>query len=181
MPRSNKKKSDLKSPTKHPPSQTSSCLTSKQSSSNVLVLRAISSARKAGIDLKQGTPIASDLESAICNLNDRKCFNENLPQSADYYRRIWMTDMKNRTVNDPTWNIYSQVEWEEGWAEIMESGMYERGIFGDLMLFGIACGIKKNILIFNTSFDSPHDPIYVCDPRKFGVLPDTEVPLVFMK
>ena len=182
MPRSNKKKSSSISQTKHPPSKSSSCLTPTQSSSTVMVLRAISSARKHGIDLKQGTPIASDgncaFQSAICNLNDRKCFNENLPQSSDYYRRIWMTDMKNRTVNDQTWNIYSKVEWEKGWAEIMESGVYERGIFGDLMLFGIACGIKKTILIFNTSFDSPHDPIYICDPRKFGVLPDTEIPLV---
>ena len=132
--------------------------------------------------MKQGTPIASDgncaFASAICNLNDRKCFNENLPQTADYYRRIWMTDMKNRTVNDQTWNIYSKVEWEEGWAEMMESGVYERGIFGDLMLLGIACGIKKTLLIFNISLDSPHDPIYVCDPRQFGVQPDSEIPVV---
>ena len=46
------------------------------------------------------------------------------------------------------------------------------------MLFGIACGIKKFVLIFNTSLESPHDPIYVCDPRKFGVMPDTDIPVV---
>ena len=57
-------------------------------------------------------------------------------------------------------------------------GTYERGIFGDLMLPGIACGIKKILLIFNTNLDSPHDPIYVVDPRQFDVNPDTELPIV---
>ena len=60
----------------------------------------------------------------------------------------------------------------------MESGAYERGVFGDLMLLAIACGTKKFILIFNTHLDSPHDPIYVCDPRKFGVEPDSDIPIV---
>ena len=110
MPRSNKKKSSLIPPTKHPPSQSSSCLSPPQSSSSLMVLRAVSSARKHGIKLKQGTPSAAEgncaFESAIFNLNGRECFNESLPQSADYYRRIWMTDMKNRTLNDQTWNIY---------------------------------------------------------------------------
>ena len=38
--------------------------------------------------------------------------------------------------------------------------------------------MKKILLIFNTSLDSPHDPIYVIDPRKFGVEPDTQIPIV---
>jgi hypothetical protein len=147
-----------------------------------MVRRAISSARKHHVNLKQGTPNPGtgncSIESAIFNLNDRDCFSEKLPFSVDYYRRIWMTDMKNRTLHDQTWNIYSKLEWEAGWNDMMKSGVYERGIFGDLMLFGIACGIRKIILIFNTSLDSPHDPIYVCDPRKFGVQPDVEIPLV---
>ena len=33
-------------------------------------------------------------------------------------------------------------------------------------------------MIFNTSLDSPHDPIYACDPRKFGVDPDSNIPVV---
>ena len=56
-------------------------------------------------------------------------------------------------------SIYSPQEWEEGWSGMMDSGVYERGLFGDLMLFGIACGSKKIILIFNTNLDSSHDPI----------------------
>ena len=57
-------------------------------------------------------------------------------------------------------------------------GAYERGIFGDLMLPGIACGIKKILLIFNTSMESPHDPIYVVNPKDFDVSIDTEIPIV---
>ena len=54
--------------------------------------------------------------------------------------------------------------------------VYERGIFGDLMLPGIACGIKKILLIFNTNINTPHDPIYIIDPSTFNVQPDTDIP-----
>ena len=186
MTRINNNKSPFKPPGKHSPSssvsQASSSSTVKASSSSLMVLRAISSAGKHGVELQHGRSNTGDgncaFESAIFNLNDRQCFGEHLPMSIDYYRRIWMTDMKNRTLTDPTWNIYSQGEWEAGWADMLKSGVYERGIFGDLMLFGIACGLKKNMLIFNTSLESPHDPIYVVDPRKFGVEPDGDTPLV---
>ena len=147
-----------------------------------MIRRAIGSAQKHGINLSQGTQNSADgncaIESVINNINDRRCFGEHLPFSADYYRRIWMTDFKNRTVNDPTWNVYSNDQWEMGWKEMMVPGVYERGLFGDLMLFGIACGVKKHLLIFNTNLDSPHDPIYVCDPQRFGVQPDTNIPVV---
>ena len=59
---------------------------------------------------------------------------------------------------------------------MLQPGIYERGIFGDLMLPGIACGVKKYILIFNTKIDSP--PIYVIDPRPFNVVPDNDIPVV---
>ena len=97
--------------------------------------------------------------------------------SINYYRRIWVTDMANRTVNSP-WNILGKDQWLKGWEEMLVPGTYERGIFGDLMLPGIACGVRKILLIFNTNLDSPHDPIYVVDPRQFNVIPDTEVPIV---
>ena len=44
------------------------------------------------------------------------------------------------------------------------------------MLPGIACGIKKILLIFNTFLNSP--PIYVVDPSNFGVKPDTNIPII---
>ena len=57
-------------------------------------------------------------------------------------------------------------------------GIYERGIFGDLMLPGIACGVRKILLIFNTNPQSPHDPIYVVDPRQFNMEADSAVPII---
>ena len=82
-------------------------------------------------------------------MNDRKCFQENLPLSVEYYRIFLMTDMMNWTLNDQNWNIYSKSDWQAGWKELMKSGVYERGKFGDLMLFGIACGIRKMLLILH--------------------------------
>ena len=60
----------------------------------------------------------------------------------------------------------------------MESGVYERGFFGDMMLAGIACGVKKRILIFNTHKNTIHDPVSVVDPRDFGGDMDSEIPVV---
>ena len=192
MLRSNKNKSLFKPPPMHPPGHPSSVGSSSSSilklnckngnEGSLMIRRAVASARKHGINLVPGTKNAADgncaLESAIFNVRDRECFSDKFPMSVNYYRRIWMTDMRNRTANDKKWNIYSQVEWEAGWNEMMVSGVYERGIFGDLMLLAIACGLRKTLLIFNTSLDTPHDPIYVCDPTLFGIDPDTEIPVV---
>ena len=93
--------------------------------------------------------------------------------SISYYRRMWVIDMANRTV-DTDWNILSRQEWLAGWQDMLIPGTYERGIFGDLMLPGIACGIRKYLLIFNTDPQSPHDPIYVVDPRQFNTEPSTD-------
>ena len=61
---------------------------------------------------------------------------------------------------------------------MQEPGAYERGIYGDLMLPGIACGVRKTLLIFNTHPDTPHDPIYIVDPSEFNVNPDSEIPIL---
>ena len=65
----------------------------------------------------------------------------------------------------------SMVQWVERNVDT------RKGIFGDLMLHGIACGIKKILLIFNTSLESPHEPIYIINPSDFDVRPDTEIPI----
>ena len=85
--------------------------------------------------------------------------------------------MANRTLFIE-FNIYSNKEWLEGWNEMAVPGTYERGIFGDLMVPGIACGVRKYLLIFNTSIDTPDDPIYVVNPLNFNVQPDSEVPVM---
>ena len=184
MPRSNRKRSPLKRPLKDPPFPTVSTdvfqlLRAEQS---LMIERAIRSADKHGIQLSPGrkNPGSGNcaFESAIFNVNDRQCFKEKFPLSIDHYRRVWVNDMKNRTLNDTRWKTGSDQDWEAGWMELLESGVYERGVFGDLMMLGIACGLRKVLLIFNTSLNSPHDPIYICDPRSFGVIPDTDIPIV---
>ena len=139
------------------------------------------SAHRHGIQLKQGAPNPGTgdcaFQATISNINDRSCFEEQFTMSVDWYRRIFVTDMANRTVNTP-YNTMSSKEWYKGWSEMLAPGAYERGIFGDLMLPGIACAIRKYILIFNTNLNTPHDPIYVVDPTSFNVIPDTEIPVV---
>ena len=197
MPRSNRKKAPMKPPPRDPTStskfeswqmvsteggiasEVSELLRSEQ---NLMIERAMRSAEKHGIRVSPGHLNKGDgncaFESAILNVNERQCFKEKFPLSVNHYRRVWVTDMKNRTMNDTNWKTGSDRDWEAGWDELLESGVYERGIFGDLMLLGIACGLRKFLLIFNTSLDSPHDPIYVCDPRNFGVFPDTDIPVI---
>ena len=166
MPRSNKKKSPLKLPPKDPPfsSQPSSSFCSPvagqsfdatellRKEQDLMISRAIGSAAKHGIALSPGQLNSGEgncaFESAIFNVNERSCFKDKLCLSPDHYRRVWMTDMKNKTLRDETWRIGSMEDWAVGWDELLESGVYERGIFGDLMLLGIACGLRKYILIF---------------------------------
>ena len=139
------------------------------------------SAQRHGINLRHGTtnPGAGDcaFESIIQNINDRPCFREKFRMSIDYYRRIFVTDMANRTV-DTDFNFLTPQQWREEWKQMLVPGTYERGIFGDLMLPGIACGVRKILLIFNTNPDTPHDPIYVVDPSEFHVSPDTNIPVL---
>jgi hypothetical protein len=146
-----------------------------------MISRAINSARNHGIDLVPGSsnPGLGDcaFEAIIQNNNDRSCFDEKFLLPINHYRCIWTTDMANRTIDSP-WNTFSREYWLEGWKQMQIPGTYERGIFGDLMLPGIACGIRKILLIFNTNENSPHDPIYIVNPEQFNVRPDNIVPIV---
>ena len=164
-----------------PSSEKMELLKLKQIEVEQMIARAISSGRFHGINLRhgRGNPGLGDcaFESILQNNNDRSCFTSKYTLDVQVYRRIWSTDMANRTV-DSAWNTVGSQAWYKGWKEMSMPGAYERGIFGDLMLPGIACGIKKILLIFNTSMESPHDPIYVVNPTDFDVSPDTKIPIV---
>ena len=56
--------------------------------------------------------------------------------------------------------------------------MYERGLFGDLLLPAIAVGVHKYILVFNTHEQTPHDPISVISPLDFGGYVNSQDPIV---
>jgi hypothetical protein len=178
MPRSNKKKL---SPNQVAPSADMSIRNLLGKEKSLMISRAIASGKKHGINMKHGSsnPGTGDcaFESIIQNNNDRSCFQEKYIMSIDWYRRIWVTDMANRTIDSP-FNIYTRQQWLDGWKEMLAPGTYERGIFGDLMLPGIACGVRKILLIFNTNPNTPHDPIYIVDPSNFNVRPDTEIPIL---
>ena len=112
----------------------------------IMISRTIHSGKKHGLNLMHGSPNPGTgdcaFESVISNINDRLCFPIKFVKPVDYYRKIWVTEMASRTLNS-SWNIYSPQQWIEAWREMLLPGAYERGIFGDLMLPGIACG-KKN-------------------------------------
>ena len=101
MPRSNKKKHPYKPPPRDPTDNLSfNEVDLSKNESTLMVFRAISSAKKHGITLRHGRSNAASgncaFESALSNVNDRDCFSEKYPFSHLQYRRIWMTDMRNR-------------------------------------------------------------------------------------
>ena len=146
--------------------------------------RAISSAKKHGISIILGRENGGhgncSYEAVIFNINDRNCFSENLQMSPNFYRRIWNTDMMNKILDKKNpWNPgLTQGELRAGFKELMESGVYERPFFGDMMIGGIACGIRKRILVFNTNEKTTHDPVSVIDPSDYGGYSDSEIPVV---
>ena len=178
MPRSNKKKHITHQATPSSDVDIKQLLGKEKS---LMISRAIASGKKHGLNMKHGSsnPGTGDcaFESIIQNINDRSCFKVKYPMTIDWYRRIWVTDMANRTI-DSAFNTMTNQQWIDGWTEMLTPGIYERGIFGDLMLPGIACGVRKILLIFNTNENTPHDPIYIVDPSNFNVRPDTEIPIL---
>ena len=133
MTRSNKKKFPLKPAVKDTTFQSSIQPNSTvQSLMNderrMMISRGIESGRNHGIQLKHGSanPGTGDcaFQSVIQNINERKIFKEKYPLSTSYYRRMWATDMANRTV-DTEWNIYSREEWFKGWQDMMRGEFME--------------------------------------------------------
>ena len=149
--------------------------------------RAIASAKKHNINLKPGRANRGagncSYESVVYNINDRNCFREKLPLSPDAYRRIWTTDMMNRILDKTcTWNPgLTKRQLVDGFTIMMDSGVYEVEFFGDMIMPGIACGIRKRILIFITNENivtTGHNPIAVIDPTNYGGQLDDDTPVV---
>ena len=68
--------------------------------------RAVASASRHGICLLPGRLNSATgdcaFESVIFNNNDRACFPNKFLLSTDYHRRIWMTDMQSKSMDNPT-------------------------------------------------------------------------------
>ena len=149
--------------------------------------RAIASARKHKINLECGRENQGggncSYESVILNINHRNCFQNKFHMSLQHYRIIWKTDIMNKILDQKIpWNPgLTRIEIVQGFQELMVSGVYEREFFGDMMMAGVACGVRKIILIFHTNEDisnTGHDPIAVIDPRDYGGIIDSEIPVV---
>ena len=151
-----------------------------------IFIRAIESAKKHKINLKPGRKDRGYgncvFEAVINNINDRVCFSEKLFQSPNWYRWCWMNEMMERLITCMCfWNPgYSIEQLREGFGKIKESGIYDIDFFGDMMIVGIACGIKKKILIFNTNENLVHDPISIVDPTQYDptIKIDNETPVL---
>ena len=86
--------------------------------------------------------------------------------------------MEIRLFESPFNPGYSRSDWQSGWQKLKESNIYEVDFFGDMILPTIACGLRKNILIFNTNINNPRTPISVISPVEFGLDPDSRIPIV---
>ena len=137
-----------------------------------IVIKAILSAHRHGIQMAPGTPNPGQgncaFEAVIFNINDRKEFKDNQkvyihPKEA---RPLWIVELQTAIeANDPNFYVDNipGVNTEDLWDQLKRDGIYEVEFVGDLLLHAIARGSKKTILVFNTSPDA-HDPIYVIDP-----------------
>ena len=153
---------------------------------NTIFIKAIEIAKKHKIKLKAGRKDRGYgncvFEAAINNINDRDCFSNKLLQTPNWYRQLWMDNMMERIIlRICPWNLgYTEHQLREGFDKLKMTGVYEIDFFGDMMLGGIACGIRKRILIFNTSDNLLHDPISVVDPQHYDIRikVDNETPIV---
>ena len=147
-----------------------------------LIRQAIKNAKAHGINLNQGRLNKSDgncaFDSVIYNINDRPCFKEKLHLESFVYRQIWVTELEDVSKKYPMLGTgYTAEEKKEHWNCLKHSGVYEVDFFGDFVLYAIAMGCHKDILIFNTSTNA-YDPIYVIRANKFGGYTDTNIPVV---
>ena len=97
-----------------------------------IFINAIASAEKHRIKLKAGRKDRGygncAFESVINNINDRACYKEQLIQSPNWYRHIWMEEMKKRIILGvcPLYPGYSDKEISEGFEVVKKSGFFWR-------------------------------------------------------
>ena len=128
----------------------------------LIIKRAVENAKAHGINLHAGVENLGNgnclFESIIDSINTRSTFQENIEETPDYCRKIWMEEVENTAYDD--WNGgLTRAEWAMEWSVLKTPRTYECKL-GDLVLPGIAHCIKKDVLVFNTS-PNAHSPIYV--------------------
>jgi len=144
--------------------------------------QAIASAQKHGIDLCPGERNNADgncaYEAVINNINARDCYVRKFPMHPNQFRHEWITHFEKEAVNDPRICAgYTDQEKKENWEMLRIPQVYEIPVFGDYVLYAIAKGCKKNILVFNTSVHAS-DPIYVIRGTEYGGSIDSDIPVI---
>ena len=86
--------------------------------------------------------------------------------------------MENRLFDSPFNPGYSRSDWSNGWNRVKQPRVYEVEYFGDFVVPAVACGLKKTILVFNTSLRTPKTPVEVITPSIYNVHPTTDIPIV---
>jgi len=140
---------------------------------------ALTNAERHGIKLHAGAPNSADgncvFESIIDSINQRDSFQETLPESPDFYRKVWLEEVQSNGFD--RWNLGKTVtEWDAEWNVLKSSKTYEYEL-GDVILPGIAHCIQKDILVFNTSVIAS-SPVYaIQSSTSTDRISNTEVPI----
>ena len=118
---------------------------SKTDIENPIVEKAVSNAKAHGINLHAGVKNLANgncaFESIIDSINTRPSFEESFDKTPDFWRHVWMTEVKN--VGYENWNNgLTRAQWDEGWEVLKQSRAYECQL-GDLVLPGIAHCVQK--------------------------------------
>ena len=149
---------------------------------NHLTKVAIQNAKNHGISLKPGRNIERDgncsFASVLENINRRSCFPQKLTNSMSFYRTQWVTELQNQTPNFPILTGgYSEDKQKNLWNELKRPGIWNVEYYGDFLIYAVARGSRKNILIFNTHSEAGIQ-INCVNGNQFNGSIDTDCPVV---
>ena len=157
---------------------------------NVFV-KTIDIAKKHGISLNADLPNPGQgdclFDSIVDNVNHRDCFQQNLEDSVDCYRELWVTELEEMYKSKEVFPGYggkiisddSLSEWTAAWMQQKNPGEYNVDQFNvsDLTPLGLGHCVNKNILVFSTD---ANEPVKVFPANYFDkqIQPDNDIPVV---
>ena len=116
-------------------------------------------ARKHDISLNPGKPNDAAghclYESIIDNVTNRVCFNENLDNTPEFYRNVWMTEGEKKCrASDYYPGPKTEEQWKDAWKRLQETSDWDIDYFGDLAIGVCADALRKDILVINTQWQT---------------------------
>ena len=126
-------------------------------------------------------------ESIIDNVNSRNCFTEQLNNPPEFYRNVWNTEGEEKIKLTGFYpGALSEEEWREGWRKLIYTNEYDVPYIGNFAIVACAHSLKKDILIFNTPWQTDdanaNSPISVVSSTQFDPSNErkTEIPIVLL-